>query len=208
MTAAHIYDLLTEVKRPWPKEYEKKQIHPVPEMEVVEDRAKWLVEYVRDKVIVDIGCASGPLHRRLEESAARCFGIDREQCDGSLNAVYDLDITPNAEPIPWGQMPIEAIVCGEVIEHLGNPLQALTRLREHWPNTNLVVTVPNAFSASARSFLVGKSIENVNADHLAWYSWWTAAHLLTRAGWVVKDAKWYHGKPMTAEGLIFVAETG
>ena len=206
MTAAHIYDLLDEVKKPYSKEYEAKQIHRIPEMEVVENRAEWLVERVRDKTIVDIGCASGELHERLSASASMCVGIDREPCDSPTAAVYDLDEVPWARDIPFADLPVEVIVCGEVIEHLCNPGQALVRLAQQWPSAELVVTVPNAFSECARVYL-SKGIENVNRDHVAWYSWFTMASLLMRSGWAVKEAYWYNGNPRTAEGLIFVCET-
>lgn len=201
-----VYDLLDEVKRPYSKEYEAKQIHHVPAMDVVGNRTEWLVERVRGKTVLDVGCASGALHAQLAASAAMCVGIDREPCDSPTSAVYDLDAVNMDGDIPFSELPIDTIVCGEVIEHLGNPQQALCRLAGDWPGAELLVTVPNAFSACARQYLA-KGIENVNSDHVAWYSWHTLSVLFQRAGWRVVESYWYHGEPLTAEGLIFVGRT-
>jgi hypothetical protein len=53
-----------------------------------------------------------------------------------------------------------------------------------------------------------QGIESVNIDHVAWYSWQTMTTLLNKTEWRVVDWKWYNGKPLTAEGLIFEVEHG
>jgi len=95
---------------------------------------------------------------------------------------------------------VDIIVCGEVFEHLANPGRVLKALREY--QKPVVVTVPNAFSDSGH-FSVSRGIENVNKDHVAYYSYWTLRELVTRYGFTIYDWYWYNGKPLTAEGLIF-----
>jgi len=46
-------------------------------------------------------------------------------------------------------------------------------------------------------------IENVNRDHVAYYSYWTLHELVTRYGFEITEWHWYNGRPLFAEGLIF-----
>lgn len=204
MTAAHIYDILDEVRRPYTREYEERYLHRVPDFECVDDRVKWLAEKAKGRNVLDVGCGSGELHAAIGSSAALCVGIDSRPCDSPTAAVYDIDDPWEQRPLPFADLPIDLIVCGEVIEHLGNPRQALERLLSQWPDAELIVTVPNAFcSAGAMHMVRGR--ENVNDDHVAWYSWHTMTVLLRKSGWRVKEVRWYNGKPRIAEGLIFTA---
>jgi hypothetical protein len=88
---------------------------------------------------------------------------------------------------------------------LGNPLWFLTRLKRQYPGVPLIITVPNAFAAGQPAWLA-KGFENVNDDHVAWYSPKTLSVLLTRAGYETGDLYYYHGTGPTAEGLIVVTE--
>ena len=99
----------------------------------------------------------------------------------------------------------DIIVCGEVLEHLSNPGWFLTRLRRQYPGVPVLVTVPNAFSEAAIKWLA-KGKENVNIDHVAWYSPHTLRVLLQRAGYTTGDLYYYGGTDPLAEGLIVVAE--
>jgi hypothetical protein len=48
--------------------------------------------------------------------------------------------------------------------------------------------------------------ENVNVDHVAWYSWRTLKTLLDRYGYPIREFYWYKGRPRFAEGIIVVTE--
>lgn len=181
-------------------EWRQKMLHPIPDAEVVPNRPKWLVERVAGKVVLDVGCASGALHEALAASASRIYGIDRESTNQATSVKYDLDEV-NGKDLPFWDLPIEVIVCGEVIEHLRNPGWALDRFRRCWPDAELIITVPNAFGGGS---WIHRGIECVNPDHVAWYSWHTLKVLVERSGYEVLEWHWYHGRPRTAEGIIFV----
>jgi hypothetical protein len=68
-----------------------------------------------------------------------------------------------------------------------------------------VITVPNAFAQAGRSHML-RGVENVNVDHVAWYSHRTLKTLLERVGYDIKEFHWYRGVPYLAEGLIVVTE--
>lgn len=178
--------------------YAEKMLHKVPAAPVV-DRAGFLVDLCRGKRVLEFG-ASGPMHDKIRAVAASCVGVDRADADGVIG--FDLDdVTqsrlPEADP--------EVIVCGEVLEHLGNPQWFLTRLRRQFPGVTVVLTVPNAFSAAAATHMA-RGTENVNRDHVAWYSYRTVLTLLQRAGYTHNAFAWYGGQPYRAEGLIVVME--
>jgi 2-polyprenyl-3-methyl-5-hydroxy-6-metoxy-1,4-benzoquinol methylase len=179
-------------------EYVSKMLHDVPDAEVV-DRAKFILDQAHGKVVLDIG-ASGKLHEELVKAAPLCYGIDRQ--DG--NGIVGIDLDDVRAELP--QFPgIQLIVCGEVVEHLGNPQWFLTRLRAVYPGIPVIVSVPNAFSEIARKHME-QGRENVNVDHAAWYSWRTLTTLAGRAGYAVAEFYWYNGRPGFAEGLVFVLE--
>ncbi len=147
------------------------------------------------------GVARGEaVHDAIVKAAAAVVGVDRE--DGAGVTGFDLDDVSQAS-LPAATP--EVIVCGEVIEHLSNPGWFLTRLHRQYPGVPLIVTVPNAFSAIAARW-IAKGKENVNGDHVAWYSPKTLSVLLSRAGYDAAELFFYNGNGPTAEGLIVVTE--
>jgi 2-polyprenyl-3-methyl-5-hydroxy-6-metoxy-1,4-benzoquinol methylase len=181
--------------------YDAKMMHAIPVTSVV-DRSAFILERVTGKRVLEFG-ASGPMHRKIVEAAAFCQGVDRE--DGPDIVGFDLDDV-QAEwmrGIPVGRT-WDVIVCGEVIEHLSNPGWFLTRLKRQYPDVPVIITAPNAFSDIAQVHLEhGK--ENVNVDHMCWYSYRTLRTLLERHGYTIEAFHYYNGEPLTAEGLIMVA---
>lgn len=181
-------------------EYVAKQMHEVPKAEVV-DRNQFVLDRVKGKYVLEFG-ASGRLHEAIKASAKAYRGIDREDC-GEAVVGFDLDdVSQEDLPSIDGA---EVIVCGEVLEHLSNPGWFLTRLKRQFNGVPVVITVPNAFSLPGLTHMQ-RSVENVNKDHVAWYSWRTLKTLVERAGYQIKEFAWYNGKPLFAEGLIFIVE--
>jgi len=178
--------------------YSEKMVHRVPEAPVV-DRSEFLLEQCRGKRVLELG-ASGVLQPKLRAASLSYLGIDRSEGDEVI--AFDLDdVSQPTLPL----FDAEVIVCGEVLEHLSNPGWLLKRIRSQWPTADLVITVPNAFSQiAARQMAHG--IENVNRDHVCWYSFHTLKTLLGRAGYTDLWFGWYNGKPFTAEGLVVVAK--
>lgn len=177
-------------------EYYEKQIHKVPKAEVV-NRNDFILGRCKDRTLMSIG-ASGPLQDAIDEICTKCYGIDKEPREGNA-AVIDLDGPRWKIPKFPG---VEFVLLGETLEHLANPGRLLEQLREYGPP--LIITVPNAHSESGRGALIKKGIENVNKDHVCWYSYRTLKTLVERYGFSVDEFYWYNGQPMIAEGLIFV----
>jgi 2-polyprenyl-3-methyl-5-hydroxy-6-metoxy-1,4-benzoquinol methylase len=202
MSYTTIDALRESLARPTPKahspEYVKKMLHAVPDAPVV-DRTAFILERVKGKVVLDIG-ASGKLHEAIKQSAFIVKGIDKSRDDDECVA-FDLDDVRYHVLPQWDN--IECVVCGEVLEHLGNPGFFLARLRKLY-RVPTIFSVPNAFTATGRKHLEN-GVENVNQDHVAWYSYKTLRTLLERYGYTIAEFAWYNGQPYTAEGLIVVA---
>lgn len=179
--------------------YVAKMLHDLPPSKTVE-RAKFIVQRCTGRRVLEFG-ASGPLHDAIVKVAATVIGVDREDGPGVVG--FDLDDVTRAE-LPHMDAP-DLIICGEVIEHLGNPQWFLARLRRQYAGVPIIVSVPNGFSAIAQKW-IAKGKENVNRDHVAWYSPMTLATLLARAGYTTADLSYYNGDGPTAEGLLVVTE--
>ena len=179
--------------------YVARMMHEVPDAVVV-DRVPFIAGRAAGKTVLDVG-ASGELHDAIVASAAKVYGIDRPGSPADF--ALDLDAIDGVLPAPPG---VELVVCGEVIEHLSNPGWLLTRLRSTFPGVPVIVTVPNGFSDIARRHLERDEIENVHVEHCAWYSWRTLKTLVEKSGYKVSEFYWQNGRPLFAEGLIFVLE--
>ena len=171
--------------------YAEKMFHPVPDLPTVSDRARYLVEKAKGKIVLDIGC-TGVIATRIQAVAVRYYGIDR--AEGGDWAKVDVDRLP-------GEMPtfpdVNLIIVSELLEHLANPGSFLEALHTKYPTVPLYVTVPHA-----GAYTVQGKCEVVNREHVAWYSYTTLKTLLGRYGYAIQEARWYNGEPHKAEGLI------
>lgn len=177
-------------------EYVEKMLHKVPAAKVV-DRVKFLSEAVEGKTIFDLG-ASGPMSEILRKKAAGYYSADLAHSNGTNHYQIDFDAIDQLPDVP-----LDLIIAGEVLEHLSNAGHFLDLL--HAMGVPVILTVPNAFSVAGHHYLM-KSIECVNKEHVAWYSYHTLKVLIERHGFRLKEWFWYNGQPIVAEGIIFIME--
>ena len=97
--------------------------------------------------LIDVGCGTGDLWRRLRGRFSRVIGVDAVRYDGLPQDVTftaaDLD-----EALPLADGLADATVAVEVIEHLENPrafVRELARITR--PGGWVVITTPNQLSA-------------------------------------------------------------
>ena len=173
--------------------YASKMLHRVPDLPVVKDRKEYLVSKAKSHVVFDIGC-TGPISEAIRGSAARYYGVDKIPTGDTT--VLDVDTNPDLLPL---HEDVDIVVLSEVLEHLSNPGDFLKELRAAYPGRLVYITVPNAGACRVKD-----GLENVNKDHVCWYSYTTLKTLLTRYGYEVLEARWYNGDPYIAEGLIMV----
>jgi 2-polyprenyl-3-methyl-5-hydroxy-6-metoxy-1,4-benzoquinol methylase len=189
-TVASLRDsIIAPVNAAW----SQKMLHKVPELPVVKDRAAYLVESAKGKVVLDIGC-TGAISKQVRLAAKTYYGVDKEAADGVV--AVDIDHRPDQIPVYEG---VQCVILSEVLEHLANPGYFLMALKKLYPNTVFVLTVPNA-----GAYAVKGECEVVHGEHVAWYSYTTLKTLVTRYGYSIQYAAWYNGVPHKAEGLIMV----
>ncbi len=178
-------------------EYWEKQVHVVPKSITV-DRIDFLQKLCSGKTILNIGC-TGKLDDALTEVATKSYGIDKETSTRSNYASCDLDnLFGFSLPAFFD---VDLVICGEVLEHLSNPGQFLKSLHNQY-KVPTVFTVPNAFAKGASRWLMAQGRENVNKDHVAYYSYTTLKELLRRARYELREHYWYGGACYVSEGLI------
>lgn len=179
-------------------EYHDKMMHTIPDTECA-DRVQFILSKCMDKVVLDIGCL-GPLHSDIEKVAKEVWGIDR--VDSTQKNYWKVDVEKNQNFLSLTtEKGFDLIICGEILEHLSNPGLFLENLKKF--DGPIIITVPNAF-ANAHPLWLRKGIENVNSEHVAFYSYTTFKTLISRYNYKIEEFYWAGEPHFFSEGLIFV----
>jgi hypothetical protein len=179
-------------------EYWTKMMHKVPTVPSVE-RVPWLVERLRGKTILHVGCV-GKLHEVLLKTCQRAYGIDQEAA--RYPDYYRLNVETMGCPLPQCDG-VEVVLLGEVLEHLVSPGALLQKVREGYAGCEVIITVPNCFSEAGAQWMK-RGYSNVNRDHTMWFDWRTLTTLVEKCGYQVQEFYWHTGKPLVAEGLVMM----
>jgi SAM-dependent methyltransferase len=124
------------------------------------------------KRVLDLGCRSGALTRHfLEENDVVGLDVDA----AALAKAAELGIEPVLgnveEPLPFGDASFDAVVAGELLEHLQFPDALVAEARRVLrPGGVFVGSVPNAFRFQSRlRFMRGRAPED-DPTHLRMFS--------------------------------------
>jgi len=143
------------------------------------------------KRILDVGCAAGVLGEELKRrQGCEVVGIEldpvaAEEAKGRLDEVFQGDV----EELELGELGnFDAIVCGDILEHLREPGAVLGKLRDLLnPGGALIASFPNVRHME----VVQKLVEGnwtyepaglLDRDHLRFYTRRSAEQLLEAAG--------------------------
>jgi len=175
-------------------------VHEIPDTEVIE-RQTFILKKCLDKTVLDIGCF-GHLHREIKKVAKVAYGIDHKMIPDDPT-FFQLELTRS--PLPELK-DVEVVICGEVVEHLSNPGLFLEELRAKY-HCETIFSVPNAFGSFHVSW-IRQGKENVNEDHVAYYTYKTFTTLLKRYGYKVSEFYWYDNPDQVQrqgfnEGMVF-----
>ena len=185
--------------------------HRLPRSKQV-DRDDYLVELCRGKRVLHLACAAWPatkrwcedgslLHLRLKQTCGALAGFDwsksglatlREHGVDQLQELNLLDREQVQQAWKLLEFEPEIVLAGELLEHLDCAGAMLDNCRACMsPTTQLVITVPNAFSI--RGILhVLRGYEKVANDHVGYYSYSTVRELTQRYGFSLQKTSWYH----------------
>ncbi|RKZ36465.1 MAG: hypothetical protein DRQ37_04090 [Gammaproteobacteria bacterium] len=170
---------------------------------LLRSKAEILCGLVVGKNVLHVGCVDHSvslmqakirrgkwLHGLLADTAARCFGVDlnaegiqymRDELGYEDVAAIDILAEAHAEisATTW-----DYLLLADVLEHIDNPVDFLTRLRTRFANqeSGLLITVPNAFARENWRF-AKRGTEAINTDHRYWFTPFTISKVLVQAGY-------------------------
>jgi 2-polyprenyl-3-methyl-5-hydroxy-6-metoxy-1,4-benzoquinol methylase len=158
-----------------------------------------------------VAAAPRSTHAAITAAADHCVGIDYDSDAVAAIAaagVFDNIIAGDVYDMERTDIPldsIDAIVAGDIIEHLTDPGRLLRSLvRFVAPGGVLIVTVPNA--AGLPQFLryaLGKPIEGL--DHRCSFNTYTLTRMLESTGWSVDNVDACHQALADDGGAVFRA---
>lgn len=165
-------------------------------------RINWLRSMCADKKVVHVGCVDHDLaqvrhklkrgkwlHAHLMEVCERVLGVDID-ADGIEALRSELNVSDllagdllNDPCVAVTEDRWDVMLLAEVLEHIGDPVAFLTRLRERYADvTNeFIITVPNVFAREIVS-RARQGVEAINSDHRFWFTPYTIAKICIDAG--------------------------
>jgi 2-polyprenyl-3-methyl-5-hydroxy-6-metoxy-1,4-benzoquinol methylase len=151
-----------------------------------------------DKVVLDVGCAAGDTALALTEAGCRVSGVDIEDAVPDERrdlfqklVVADIEKTPLTTLFDPGSF--DAVIFGDVLEHLINPEASLAdAVQLLSPDGHVVVSIPNVAHAAVRlALLEGRWTYTdkglLDATHVRFFTKETACDLLEGAGLVIEE---------------------
>ena len=173
----------------------------------VKDRMSLIGKYVSTGDVLDLGCVDARPSREDSKSRLdrkpdvlfRCItnvnpgtlgiDIDEEGVRVLQELGYNVQCA-DVETMDLGRQ-FDAIVAGEIIEHLENPGVFLRNLKLHLkPGGTLIVSTPNPFYTGQTWKIWRYGSPQVHEDHMGWQDPTTLNQLLVRTGFDPVDGCW------------------
>lgn len=149
----------------------------------------WLAEG-RGRRLLDVGAADGLLSRHLTERGWKVTGIEADPTMAAAGAAHceQMLVADLNRGVPLLDGDFDAIVCGDVLEHLADPAAALTSLVGFLaPGGDIVISVPNVAHLWIRLSLLAGHFDYadrgiLDRTHLRFFTRRTLDALVTGAG--------------------------
>jgi 2-polyprenyl-3-methyl-5-hydroxy-6-metoxy-1,4-benzoquinol methylase len=148
------------------------------------------------KRVLDVGCSSGYLARRLVDRGATVVGNDTdERAAAEARTICEQVLVGDVESIelPFPEHSFDVVLCGDVIEHLRDPKSFFERVRPLLrPGGRLVLTTPNVANWAMRlGLLAGRWRYTdrgiLDRTHTHFFTKKTLAETLDRAGYRIVE---------------------
>ena len=144
--------------------------------------------------LLDLGAAGGHLGRAVRDRCAYLAGVEPDlSLPPSCRVGYDDWRAAEALSAGDWEIPFDAVVCADVLEHLPQPEELLARIRT-WlrPGGVLVVSLPNVANVTVRASLLFGHLPYaergiLDRTHLRFYTRSTAKSLIEGAGFRVRS---------------------
>lgn len=155
--------------------------------------------------VLDVGCATGLLGKRLKEQKSPIFlaGIEKDRKMVKIaKHFYDTIIVADLEQLnslPFKKKFFEVIVLSDVLEHLANPLLTLKTIIPYLKNDGfLLISVPNiAFISIRINLFFGRFVYSakgglLDETHLRFFTRQAVVDLCQQAGLQIVFLKGYN----------------
>jgi len=173
---------------------------------LTKNKGEFLLDLVKDKKIIHVGCVDHLdlikekikegtwLHSKLDKITNRCLGVDINtegiefmKKDLGYDDLECVDIADTKSSKILDDK-FDYMLLAEILEHVYNPLDFLTKIRENYKNNieKIVITVPNGFCYS-RFKDAKNGYQNINSDHKTEFSYYTLAKILYMAGFDIEN---------------------
>jgi 2-polyprenyl-3-methyl-5-hydroxy-6-metoxy-1,4-benzoquinol methylase len=153
-----------------------------------------------NKSVLEVGCATGYFTKAMVDRGCKVVGIELDPAAAATaeswaERVVVGDIDGGAV---WEQVDDESfdvIVCGDVLEHLRDPLGALrAAIRKLKPDGVVVTSLPNVAHGDVRLQLLGgafryREVGLLDRTHIRFFTLETVRELLRDAGLLVVETK-------------------
>lgn len=146
------------------------------------------------------------LHKELTVASRRCLGVDIDadaleyvKQEYGFDNIIDVDLLgPVDQRIASHHW--DYAILGELLEHVDDPVGFLRDIIQKYSSCigKLVITVPNALNVETFRF-AKRSLEVINTDHRYWFTPYTIAKVVTRAGAAIDEVLF--ANRVTAFGL-------
>ena len=154
----------------------------------------------RDRAVLDVGCAAGDTARALAARGCTVSGveIDEAAAEPGKDLYEDLviaDIDESPLSTHFKAESFDAIIFGDVLEHLRDPAAALRDAMPLLaPDGRILVSIPNVAHAAVRLALLQGSWDYsdkglLDRTHLTFYTRESACRLLEDAGLVIEELR-------------------
>jgi 2-polyprenyl-3-methyl-5-hydroxy-6-metoxy-1,4-benzoquinol methylase len=143
--------------------------------------------------LLDVGAASGLLSERLMAQGWRVTGIEEDAEAAAVGSQYceRMIVADLNDGVPELGAPYDVIVCGDVLEHLVDPLETLHGLLQFLePNGRVLISVPNVAHLLIRLALLAGRFDYfdrgiLDRTHLRFFTLRSVERLVAAAGLVV-----------------------
>jgi SAM-dependent methyltransferase len=174
---------------------------------VVRDRFEIIQPYIGRGEVLDLGCVDARparqdsrdriehkpnmLFKRIVETNPLTLGVDIDAA--GVEALRKLGFAvacADVETMDLGRE-FDAIVAGELIEHLENPGLFLGNMKRHLKKGGvLILSTPNPFYMGQSWKIWRDGHPRVHEDHTHWHDPITLGHLLARRGFSMVEGAW------------------
>jgi SAM-dependent methyltransferase len=156
-----------------------------------------------NKRVLEFGCASGYVSRVLRDQGCRVVGIEIDpEFASQAKEFCEEVIIGNAEDLDLesilGERSFDVAVFGDVLEHMGDPLGMLRRVRQ-WlvPDGYVVASLPNIAHGAVRLALLEGRFDYtpeglLDETHLRFFTLDTIKDLFHQAGFVLAETRRTH----------------